>query len=196
MRIETICSMRAGKEVGGRETRTTFPKIANRALVKRSTRDCDSNPPLPPLYIVARSACVWETCPLSVSFLSLRYCESRRGEHDAAVESFTVSLNSISDGIEEEVLRCSFALKATVEKTDELVGSLFAEMNKDSLLVTKEARYLSECWAQVRFPAFLFPFFGNAAVLFLKLRSTSCCSGARARSAASARDVRLVDEWG
>ncbi|KAH8059197.1 DUF4455-containing protein [Aureococcus anophagefferens] len=83
--------------------RTEFPKIANRALVKRES-------------------------------------------HDASVKKFTAELNLISDEIEAMVLQASFSLKAQLEKADGDVGAIFAEMNRDELLVTKEAAYLGESW--------------------------------------------------
>ncbi|KAJ1453398.1 hypothetical protein M885DRAFT_466301 [Pelagophyceae sp. CCMP2097] len=73
----------------------------------------------------------------------------KRASHDAAVKHFTAQLNGISDDVEAQVLAASRTLQAGLEAHDASIASIFAELNKDDVLVRHEHGYVAESWERI-----------------------------------------------
>ncbi|KAJ8601120.1 hypothetical protein CTAYLR_008829 [Chrysophaeum taylorii] len=73
----------------------------------------------------------------------------KREAHDASVKGTTLELRKVCEEIEGKVLDASLGLKAALEKRDDEIEAVLAEMKRDEVLVTKEASYLPESWEMI-----------------------------------------------
>ncbi len=74
---------------------------------------------------------------------------AKREAHDAAIQNFAEKLTLISDGIEVDVKTASDGVVDALEEVDQRTSVIFDELNKDDLLVTKDADYLTETWEAI-----------------------------------------------
>jgi len=74
---------------------------------------------------------------------------AKREAHDAAIQNFAEKLTLISDGIEVDVKTASDGVVDALEEVDQRTSVIFDELNKDELLVTKDADYLTETWEAI-----------------------------------------------
>ena len=74
---------------------------------------------------------------------------AKREAHDAAIQSFAEKLTVISDGIEVDVKTASDGVVDALDEVDQRTAAIFDELNKDELLVTKDASYLTETWEAI-----------------------------------------------
>ena len=74
---------------------------------------------------------------------------AKREAHDAAIQRFADKLTVISDGIEVDVKTASDGVVDALDEVDQQTAAIFDELNKDELLVTKDASYLTETWEAI-----------------------------------------------
>ena len=61
-----------------------------------------------------------------------------------------VRLEEVTENLENEVIATSRTLQKDLAGKDQRIGEIIGEMNQDLILVTKEFRYVEDCWAQIQ----------------------------------------------
>ena len=73
----------------------------------------------------------------------------KRTIHDSTVKQFESTLVEISDALEGKVIEASRAVQQGIGGKDQAVADIFAELNQDLWLVTKDHHYVLEQWEKI-----------------------------------------------
>ena len=75
--------------------------------------------------------------------------QKKRTSHDKGIKDFEAQVAETAEGIETKVLQASRALQKGLQDTAQAIDDVFAELNRDELLVRQDHSYVLETWDKI-----------------------------------------------
>ena len=75
--------------------------------------------------------------------------QKKRTSHDKGIKDFEAQVAETAEGIETKVLQASRALQKGLQDTAQAIDDVFAELNRDELLVRQDHSYVLDTWDKI-----------------------------------------------
>ena len=75
--------------------------------------------------------------------------QKKRTSHDKGIKDFEAQVAETAEGIETKVLQASRALQKGLADAGQAIDDVFAELNRDELLVRQDHSYVLETWDKI-----------------------------------------------
>ena len=75
--------------------------------------------------------------------------QKKRTSHDKGIKGFEAQVAETSEDIEAKVLQASRALQKGLQDTAQAIDDVFAELNRDELLVRQDHSYVLDTWDKI-----------------------------------------------
>ena len=75
--------------------------------------------------------------------------QKKRTSHDKGIKDFEAQVAETAEGIETKVLQASRALQKGLQDTAQAIDDVFAELNRDELLVQQDHSYVLDTWDKI-----------------------------------------------